>query len=261
MNKIGFRTVGFREWPLEQALQAIAAVGYDGVELCLEHPQMRPEALPLEECERIAGIVRAAGLEIASVSYHGDREEHAARTAGQLRSIEITQALGCDILILNSEHAMPGQEKQQWARFVRELREELLPAALEAGVALAIEPEPGMYVHGTREMLALIEEVDHPALAVNLDIGHAWLTDDDLRQSIRDLAPHLAHLHWEDFPAGEHKHLVPGEGDMPLADIHATLREIAYDGYYTIDLFNIADDPEGYARASLGPTRALSQGG
>ncbi|MGE5531118.1 MAG: sugar phosphate isomerase/epimerase family protein [Bacteroidota bacterium] len=261
MNKIGFRTVGFRGWPLERALQAIAAIGYDGAELCLEHPQMRPEALPLDECGRIAGIVRATGLEIASVSYHGDREEHCARLTGQLRAIEITQALGSEILILNSEHVIAGQEKYQWDTFVREPREELLPAALEAGVALAIEPEPGMYVHGSREMLALIEEVDHPALAVNLDIGHAWLTDDDLLQSIRNLAPHLVHLHWEDFPAGEHKHLVPGEGDMPLAEIHRTLREIGYDGYYTIDLFNIADDPESYARASLGPTQTLLQGG
>jgi fructoselysine 3-epimerase len=261
LSKIGFRTVGFREWPLQRAVQAIAACGYDGVELCLEHPEMRPEALPIEACVGILALVRESGLEVASVSYHGDREEHAARKANQRRAIEITKALGSDILILNSEHVVSGQTGRQWAEFVALLRGELLPMAMEAGVVLAIEPEPGMFVHGTTEMLALLAEVDHPALAVNLDIGHAWLTDDDLARSLRDLAPCLAHLHWEDFPTGEHRHLVPGEGQMPLAQLHTVLNEIGYDGYYTIDLFNITDDPEAYARASVGPTRTLLQGG
>lgn len=259
MNKIGFRTVGFRNWPLDKALQAIGNAGFDGVELCLEHPDMRPEALPLEHCPTILDLVRSAGLEIASVSYHGDREEPLARAANQLRSIEITQALGCDILILNSQHIIEGQQERQWAQFVDHLRQTLLPAAMEAGVALAIEPEPGMFIHGTAEMLRLLKDVDHPALAINLDIGHAWLTDDDLLQSVRDLAPHLVHLHWEDFPAGEHKHLIPGEGDMPLSDIYGVLQDIGYEGYYTIDLFNIADDPEAVAQASYKATRALVQ--
>jgi len=261
LSKIGFRTVGFREWPLQRGLQTIAACGYDGVELCLEHPEMRPEALPREACAGILTMLDEIGLEVASVSYHGDREDHAARAANQLRAIEITQALGSDVLIINSEHVVPGETDRQWAEFVALLCGELLPAAVEAGVVLAVEPEPGMYVHGTKEMLALLAEVDHPALAVNLDLGHAWLTDDDLAQSIRDLAPHLAHLHWEDFPTGQHQHLVPGEGDMPLAQLHTVLNEIGYDGYYTIDLFNITDDPEAYARASIGPTRTLLQGG
>ena len=261
MNKIGFRTVGFRNWPLQQALQAIGRAGYDGVELCLEHPDMRPEALPLEHCPVILEQVRAAGLEVASVSYHGDREEPVSRAANQLRSIQIAHALGSDILILNSQHVLEGQRERQWADFVTQLRQTLLPAALEAGVALAIEPEPGMSVHGTTEMLQLLREVDHPALGVNLDLGHAWLTDADLLQSIRDLAPYLVHLHWEDFPAGQHQHLVPGEGDMPLAQICAVLREIGYQGYYTIDLFNIADDPEPVAEASLKATRALLEAG
>lgn len=261
MNKIGFRTVGFREWSLQDGLRAIGACGYEGVELCLEHPQMRPEALPLEECPRILALVAEAGLEVASVSYHGDREDHRTRAANQLRAIAIAQALGTDILILNSEAVIEGQRQRQWEEFVEHLHTTLLPAAMEAGMALALEPEPGQFVHGTKEMLALLAEVDHPALAVNLDLGHAWLTDDDLCQSIRDLAPFLAHLHWEDFPTGEHKHLIPGQGDMPLARLKATLDEIGYEGYYTLDLFNITDDPERYARESIAPTRALLHGG
>lgn len=41
--EIGFRTIGFRQWPIEQALEALAQLGFAAVELCLEHPDMRPE--------------------------------------------------------------------------------------------------------------------------------------------------------------------------------------------------------------------------
>lgn len=257
MNKIGFRTAGFRDWALRPALRALADCGYDGVELCLEHPEMRPESLTPADCARLRELLGEVGLELASVSYHGDREEHQARAANQLRAIAIAHALGADVLILNSEHVVAGHADQQWEEFVGSLRRDLLPAAADAGVRLALEPEPGMFVHGTREMLALLAAVDHPALAVNLDIGHAWLTDDDLPAAIRELTPYLAHLHWEDFPQGEHRHLPPGQGDMPLAQLHDVLRAVGYAGYYTIDLFNITADPVGYAAASLGPTREL----
>ena len=114
-----------------------------------------------------------------------------------------------------------------------------------------------MFVAGTDDMLRLLDELDHPALGVNLDLGHAWLTDDDLCRSLERLASRLWHIHWEDFPAGEHRHLVPGQGDMPLAEIHHALQSVGYSGYYTVDLFNIADDPEGYARDSLTAMRQL----
>lgn len=44
---------------------------------------------------------------------------------------------------------------------------------------------------------------------------------------------------------------------MPLASIHRELQQIGYEGYYTIDLFNITDDPQKYALASLRACRRL----
>ena len=37
-ERIGFRTAGYRRVGIEDALRSIASVGYDGVEVCLEHP-------------------------------------------------------------------------------------------------------------------------------------------------------------------------------------------------------------------------------
>jgi len=255
--KIGFRTAGFREWPLPQALRELARLGYEAVELCLEHPDMRPEHLSDDAAAALATTARGLGLEIASISYHGDADEPQQRRANQLRSIGLTAAMGCDLLILNTPRQVAGIEAEQWRELVSWLEQSLLPEAERCGVRLAFEPEPGLVLHGLREMLQLLSHLPHPRLGVNLDLGHAWLTDASVPDTVRQLAPWLWHVHFEDFPAGEHRHLPPGEGDMPLGEIHAALQQAGYDGPYVIDLFNITDDPVKHAATSLTATRAL----
>ena len=255
--KIGFRTAGFREWPLQRALQELARLGYDAVELCLEHPDMRPERLGEAEAAALAEMVRGLGLEIASVSYHGDTDEAQQRLTNQSRSIALTAAMGCDLLILNTPRQAAGTEPEQWHDLVLWVEGSLLPEAERFGVRLAFEPEPGLVLHGLREMLQLLSHLTHPLLGVNLDLGHAWLTDESVPDTVRQLAPWLWHVHFEDFPHGEHRHLPPGEGDMPLGEIHAALQQAGYAGAYTIDLFNITDDPVGHAATSLAATRSV----
>jgi len=255
--RIGFRTAGFREWPVQQALEELARIGYDAVELCLEHPDMRPERLTEAEAAALSAAIRDLGLEIASVSYHGDNDEPEQRLTNQQRSIALTAAMGSDLLILNTPRQVAGGEAGQWEALVSWVETGLLPEAEQHGVRLAFEPEPGLVLHGRREMLQLLSHLPHSLLGVNLDLGHAWLTDESVPDTVRQLAPWLWHVHVEDFPRGEHRHLPPGEGDMPLLEIHAALQEVGYAGPYTIDLFNIADDPARHAAASLTAIRLL----
>jgi sugar phosphate isomerase/epimerase len=251
-----FRTAGFREWPLPRALAELARLGYDGVELCLEHPDMRPEQLTDAAAAEIAKHTRSLGLQIASISYHGDADEPEQRRANQLRSIALTAAMDSDLLILNTPRR-GDDAAQQWHELVTWLQDALLPEAERHAVRLAFEPEPGLVLHGLGEMLQLLSHLPHPLLGVNLDLGHAWLTDASVPDTVAQLAPWLWHVHFEDFPRGEHRHLPPGEGDMPLAEIHAALQRVGYAGPCTIDLFNIADDPVGYAERSLAGLRRL----
>ena len=255
--RIGFRTAGFHQWPLPRALEALADLGYDAVELCLEHPDMRPETLTDAAAAGWARMARDLGLQIASVSYHGDRDEPPTRKENQRRSINLTAAMDCDLLVLNTprRNAQPGQ----WAREMSWIDESLLPEAGAHGARLAFEAEPGQVLDGLNETLRLLSAFPHPLLGVNLDIGHAWLTDDDLLETVRQLAPWLWQVHFEDFPNNEHRHLPPGHGDMPLADVLAALREAAFGGVLVIDLFNIADDPVQWAQVSLETTRELLQ--
>ncbi len=256
MPRLGFRTAGYRNQTMDQALASIAAAGYDGVEICLEHPEVRPEQMDHATARLLADTAARHGLQIASVSYHGDGEPPEQRLANQIKSIKIAGWFGTDVLILNASARVPGKEPEQWDRLRGELGR-MLPMAGDLGIYIALEPEPGHFLHSSADMQRLLQEVDDPALAVNLDVGHAFLTDKDVTATIEDLGPAIVHTHIEGMPAAEHRHLVPGEGDLDLVAIHQALQRSGFAGFYTVDLFNIADDPENYARRSYEALREI----
>lgn len=255
-QRLGFRTIGYRKLSPEEAISRIALVGYDGVELCLEHPGLEPERLDEQRCRRLAELAREAGTRIATVSYHGDRDPLALRWQRALRAVELTPHFGCDVLIINSPRPGSGAPADLEAQFHDHLAQQI-ERAQALGVTLALEPEPGLLVHGVEEMLALMERFPSPALGVNLDVGHAELTEDDVPAAVRQLGAAIVGAHVEDIAGGVHQHLVPGTGEMDLEAIIGALREIDFGGWTTVDLFDIADAPDEAARQSLRAMRRL----
>lgn len=256
LRGIGFRTIGYRNFPAEQAIERIAAIGYQGVEVCLEHPGLTPERLDEGRCAGLAGVAADCGVALATVSYHGDHDPLPLRWQRALRAVELTPAFGCEVLIVNSPR--PGSEApDDLARqFHRQLAHQLARASA-LGVTLALEPEPGLLVDGCTQMQALLERMGSNALGVNLDVGHAALTEPDVSGAIALLGGHIVAVHVEDIADGVHRHLVPGTGEMDLAAILGALRAAGFCGWLTVDLFDIADAPDQAARASLAYLRRL----
>ncbi|MGC9319264.1 MAG: sugar phosphate isomerase/epimerase family protein [Armatimonadota bacterium] len=256
---LGFRTIGYRRLSPEEAISRIALAGYDGVELCLEHPGLEPERLDAQRCRRLAELAREVGTRIATVSYHGDRDPLEMRWPRALRAVELVPHFGCTVLIINSPRPGAGAPPDLEAQLHDHLGQQI-ERAEALGVTLALEPEPGLVIHGVREMMALMERFPSPALGVNLDVGHAELTEDDVPGAIRRLGSAIVAAHIEDIAGGVHQHLVPGTGEMDLAAIIGALREIDFGGWMTVDLFDIADAPDEAARASLRAMRRLLGG-
>ncbi|NLO07266.1 MAG: sugar phosphate isomerase/epimerase [candidate division WS1 bacterium] len=255
-TKIGFRSIGYRRYSPEEAIRRIAAVGFDGVEVCLEHPGLEPERIDVIDAARLAQVAASERIEIATVSYHGDRDPLPLRWERALRAIELTQAMGTGVLIINSPRPGPDAPPELEAIFHEQLGRQI-ERAERLGVTLALEPEPGLLIHGSDDMLALLERTRSDVLAVNLDVGHAYLTESDFPGSIVRLSEHIAGVHVEGMPAGEHRHLVPGEGDLDLPAVLDVLAEIGFEGWLTVDLFDIADAPDEAATASLEEMRRL----
>ncbi|MBD3181477.1 TIM barrel protein [Candidatus Poribacteria bacterium] len=248
--KFGFRTGGFSGWKIEDVLKELSEIGFDGLEICLESPDVRPENFTPGQADDIKKLLAQINLEIASVSYHADNESSQVRKANTTKCVEIANWLDTDILIVNAERIKEGEKESQWQELVDWLKE-LTGVGEKYKVNIAFEPEPLLIIHDTDDMLEMIKEVDSPNLKVNLDIGHAYITDPDLPDSIRKLGDNIVHAHIEDIKDRVHSHLELGQGDIDFKAMHQAFTDIGYKGYYVVDLFRLGDKPSEVAKRSL----------
>jgi len=253
--KTGFRTAGFSKWTLGAALYEINDCGYDSVELCLEHPGCRPELMDDGRIQHIKKLLDETGLELSSVSYHGDGTPIEQRQENTFLALDVARKLEANVLVINTEAKEPGNDRQ-YAGILERLRH-LCAMAEEYDIDLALEPEPGLVIESTKDLERTINVINSPRLKINLDIGHAFLTDNDVIKTIRRNCTKIVHTHIEDIAGGIHKHLLPGEGEMNLTEIIRTLDEIGYGGYLTIDLFDLGDQPGEIARDALAALKTV----
>ena len=252
MMKAGYRTSPYSKLDILTGLRMIAEAGYDGVELCLENPDCRVERLDTGMISRIKDGLAKSRLGLASLSWHGNYLADDKVFEGLKKAIPTTRKFNCDILILSTG---PITDKQaQWKTLVSRTRE-LLKIAEDHAVTLAMEAEPKFVCESTDDAIRLAADTGSRRMAANLDVGHAFITDTSIADSIRKLGKLLVHTHIEDIKDKVHKHLPPGEGDIDFNSVARALREVKYDGYLVADLF--ASDPLAVAKPACEVLRKM----
>ena len=254
----------FEGWPIERVLDYCAQVGYDGVEiapftLAEDIRDLAPEAVT--EIRRAA---EQAGIEILGLhwllaspkglSINGPDEAVREDTRDLMFAlVALCRELGGSIMVFGS----PGQRsltegdtrKALWARSVEMFRacgEE----AARNGVTLALEPlttKETDFLNTKDEAVRLIEEIGCPAVRLHLDVKAMVGQEDRPPETIiRESAAHLAHVHANDANLRG-----PGFGDVDFRPLAAALKEIGYDGYVSVEVFDFSIDPVEHAQKSL----------
>ena len=253
--KIGYRTQAYSRMEFAAALADLKSRGYGGVEFCLDSPPVRRSEFDESAARKFARMITDAGLEVYSVSHHGNFVSDDRFFEELKRLIPLARAMGTQFFVISSGPIDRNDRRAQLVIVEKRLRE-LAAVAEKAGVILALEPEPNLAVESTREMMQLIWKIGLPSLRINLDIGHAFLTDGDLVKSIREAAKLIVHTHSDDMAGGVHKHLIPGTGEIDLPAVMTALLEVGYEGPLAVDLFNL--DPKEATTPSMNAiTRAL----
>jgi sugar phosphate isomerase/epimerase len=254
--KLFGRTQPLARYPIIELLRVIHELGFDGVELCLENPDLAPGFLALEQVGQVRDQILALGLLPFSVSYHQDYIYDDDAFELTRRAIQWTPLFGANIFIFSGAPAHPG-DKHSWERMISRTRE-LVAVAESHGVILAQEPEPGYIVGCTNDLLRLFTEIPSDCLAVNLDLGNVFLCDLDPLLAIRRLAKKIVHVHIENMRKGVKDHLLPQEGDMDLSAYIAELRQVGFHGGLALDLYKY--DYEAVAQDAICYLRGLIAG-
>jgi sugar phosphate isomerase/epimerase len=123
--------------------------------------------------------------------------------------------------------------------------------AVQKGITLALENFARTPGGKLSEIQRVLDRIQHPALATNIDIGNYALHNEDVPAAIRTLGPRIISAHLKDQPDD---HSLPptylGGGDQPLADIFAEFDRLPQRILYCFE-FRGAGAPEDGIRRSL----------
>ncbi len=250
-------------WEFERVCNLAADAGYDGVEIA---PFTISDSVEDVDADRRKGLRATAarhGLEIVGLHWllvkpaglHLNSPDPGvrARTVEYLKAeIDFCADLGGTRIIVGSpsqRNVPEGQSYQEvWDRSVGVFRELALHAS-GAGLCVCIEPlapEETDFVCTAAEARRMVEAVDRPAFRMMLDVKAMSAEEGPIPDIIRESAPYLEHFHANDANLQG-----PGFGATDFGPIGEALREVGYDGYVSVEVFDFSAGPERIARESL----------
>lgn len=229
------RTQVLSQHSLLESLDIAKALGFDGVEICVERKDWSWVDFDDALIVSVRGRVEALELAPCSFSLHQDYIYDDRLFEETKRAIGVTRAIGAEVFVFSGTKRRTGDEAE-WARMVARTKE-LVDLAARQEVVVAEEFEPGFIVGSTADLLRLFEEIPSPYLAANVDLGHLFLCDPDPLHSISQLGPKIVHCHIENMRTGVHDHLLPQEGDMDLLAYLGALSDVGFEGGLALDIY------------------------
>ncbi len=261
--KLGICNELFENWPWEKLCDFAAAIGYQGIEVAPFTLADRVESITEQQRAALRESAESRGLEIIGLHWllmkppglyitHPDAgiRGETARYLGEL--VGLCADLGGKVMVIGSprqRNLLPGVKRDRAMGYAAEVFAPCLRFAQKRGVTLAIEPlstRETDFLTCASDAVELIERIGHPNFRLQLDVKAMSYEYKPIPQVIRESAKHLAHFH-----ANDPNLLGPGMGEIAYEPIIAALRAAGYDGWLSVEAFDMDFGAERIAKASL----------
>ncbi len=250
-------------WEFARVCERIAGHGYSGVEIAPFTLKEDPRELNEADAALAARAARDAGLEVVGLHWllvkpawlHLTSPDALLRRDTVRFAVHLARwcrAAGGSVMVWGSPKQRNLEAdwdyQEAFGRAAEALRE-VSEAAGEAGVTIALEPlgrKETNFLNTAGETVRLIEAVGHPACRLHLDVKAMSDEGKPIPEIIRENAQWLAHFH-----ANDPNLRGPGTGEVRFEPIAAALREVGYDGYVSVEVFDYSPDADTIARDSM----------
>ena len=244
---------------LPEKLEAIAAAGFDGVEI-FENDRLYYDGSPREVRQMCADLGIAITLFQPFRDFEGCRRDRLARNLERAeRKFDLMQELGTDLVLVcsNASADCVGDE-----RILLDDLSLLAEHAGRRGLRIGYEALAwGKHVNTWQQVWNLVRQVDHPALGVLLDSFHTLSLKGDPSGIAQIPGDKIFFVQMADAPIlamdvlewSRHFRCFPGQGEFDLAGFLAPIIRSGYTGPLSLEIFN-----DGFRAA---PTRANAADG
>lgn len=241
MRKIGIHLSYWQtEWsdPLAPLAARAKAAGFDGAEIPLMDPASLDAAgLRVALDDLALGCTCGTGLGPKTDITSPDAAVRQAGLAHLRLCLQAAAQLGSPLL--------GGVTYAPWGSFfediparraqcIRSLREAGRMAG-DLGISLCLEVInrfEGCLINTVEQGLALLAEVNQPAVKLHLDTFHMNIEEDDIPAAILRAGKAIGHFH-----CSENNRKGPGQGHIPWAGVRSALDEVGYDGWLVVESF------------------------
>jgi sugar phosphate isomerase/epimerase len=200
----------------------------------------------------IAGIhwvlVKPEGLYIN----HPDRilRERTAKYFCDL--VDFCADLGGKVMVVGSpkqRNVLPGVSREQARDWAASTFRNAVTQAEQREVTICFEPlapAETNFMNTAAEALQFVQQVPSPRFKIILDVKAMCSESIPIPQIIRESWPHFAHFH-----ANDRNLKGPGFGEVDFKPIAAALKEVGYQGFVSVEVFNFDEGAEAIASRSL----------
>lgn len=241
--KRGISSLSF-SGPLQRKIEAAARAGYDGIEI------FREDLIDFDGTPVEAGRLAAdSRLEVFSLQSLRDFEAgpesmRASNLKRATRFLELAAALGAPLLVVCANTrpdtiADPDRAAADLAR--------LADLAAERGLRIGYEAlATSAVVRSYAQAWDIIRRAARPNLGLVVGAVHTLAAGADFAALGAIDPARIFLVHLADAPGAKmdarllarHFRVFPGQGELPVAELYATLKAIGYDGPVSLEIFN-----------------------
>jgi len=261
--RIAYGTYAMPMVPLDQALQMISDIGYDGVELAIgpKHNSL-PEQLDVATRKHLKQMLWELNLGVPSLFILGsvfteDPKVHEENLDKTRQVVELGRDLGLGpstviSMGIGGKAALWEAQREQ----IVQLLQDYATLAAQEGFVFAVEPHVNAAVDRTDRALWLMNALDSPLIRLHFDIVHFYLAGEPIEETVARLVPYTAHTHITDARTHDHGfELVPlGEGELDCTVYVRSMHEAGWRDFLTVEVSTMVwskPDYDPHAVASL----------
>ncbi|MCP5521517.1 MAG: sugar phosphate isomerase/epimerase [Verrucomicrobiales bacterium] len=253
----------YQDWKVEDAIQHAAKTGYDAIEIAPFTIAQHVNDIPAARRQEIRDAAARAGIAISGIHWVLVKAEGMHMTSPDPAVRERTRRYFVDLVDfcgdLGGKSIVVGSPKQRnleggvtpdqgWAWATDAFRDAVKQGE-ERGVTICFEPLAPVetnFINTAEEAVRFIRQFDSPAMKIILDVKAMSSESKPVPQIIRESWPHFGYFHANDVNLKG-----PGFGDVDFVPIFAALKEVGYDGYASVEVFNFEEGADAIATRSL----------
>jgi sugar phosphate isomerase/epimerase len=253
----------FEGWDHARVCKCAAELGYAGLEMAPFTLAPRITDVTQDQRKKLRREAETSGLKILGLHWllakteglHLTSPDAAVRkrTAEYLVALgECCRDLGGDLMVFGSpaQRRIPsGATKAQALDYAADTFRQAMPKIAAAGVKICMEPlapPDADFILTCAEGVELMGRVDHPNFILHQDVRAMSSEGTPVPELIHRFAKHTGHFH-----ANDPNKRGPGFGSTDFVPIFKALKDTAYQGWVSVEVFDYSPDPETIARESI----------